>query len=143
MQVMGIDERKLRREGTGVNFVVFIYEGGDDPNKPSSVDGSRSWSVNSYLLTDADFTEVLAWLGENPPREACYSVGGAPLGGPRRAQRLTWSGCSALIYSTLSREPTAALMSLEGALLSAPGNELGAGPCLRFAPCTRSHRVHG
>jgi len=67
MQVMGIDERKLSREGTGANFVVFIYEGGDDPN--------RSWSVDSYLLTDADFTEVLGWLGENLPHEACYSVG--------------------------------------------------------------------
>jgi len=75
MRVTGIDERKLRRERTGVNFVVFIYKGGEDPNKPSSVDGHRSWSVDSYLLTDADFTEVLAWLGENLPRKACYSVG--------------------------------------------------------------------
>ena len=75
MQVMRIDERNLCREGTGVNFVVFIYKGGDDPNKSSSVDGHKSWSVDSYLLTDADFTEVLAWLGENLPREACYSVG--------------------------------------------------------------------
>jgi hypothetical protein len=75
MRVKGIDERKLCREGTGVNFVVFIYEGGDDPNESSSVDGPRSWSVDSYLLTDADFTEVLAWLGENLPGKACYSVG--------------------------------------------------------------------
>jgi hypothetical protein len=75
MQVMGIDERNLRRQGTGVNFVVFIYEDGDDPNKSSSVDGRKSWSVDSYLLTDADLTEVLAWLGENLPRNACYSVG--------------------------------------------------------------------
>ncbi len=75
MQVMGIDERKLHREGTGVNFVIFIYKGGDDPNKRPSADGYRSWSVDSYLLTDADFTEVLAWLSENVPHEACYSVG--------------------------------------------------------------------
>jgi len=75
MQVMGIDERQLRGEDTGVNFIVFIYEGGDDPNMPSSVDGHKSWSVDSYLLTDADLTEVLAWLGENLPRNACYAVG--------------------------------------------------------------------
>jgi len=75
MQVTGIDERKLRREGNGVYFFVFIYEGGDDPNEPSSVDGYKSWSVDSFLLTDADFTEVLAWLGDNLPRKACYSVG--------------------------------------------------------------------
>ena len=72
---MGIDERRLRRQGTGVNFVVFIFEGGDNPGESSSVDGHKSWSVDSYLLTDADFTEVLAWLGENLPRQACYSVG--------------------------------------------------------------------
>ena len=75
MHVTGIDERKLHREGTGVNYLVFIYEGGDDPNRPSPADVHRSWSVDSYLLTDADFTEVLGWLGENLPREACYSVG--------------------------------------------------------------------
>jgi hypothetical protein len=67
MRVTGIDERNLRRQDTGVNFVVFIYEGGDDPG--------TSWSVDSYLLTDADFTEVLDWLGENLPDQACYSVG--------------------------------------------------------------------
>jgi hypothetical protein len=75
MQVMGIDERKLRRQGTGVNFVVFIYENGSDQTSLRPVDGYKSWSVDSYLLTDADFTEVLAWLGENLPRNACYSVG--------------------------------------------------------------------
>ena len=82
VQVMGIDERKLHREGTGANFVVFIYEGGEDPNRPSSADGHGSWSVDSYLLTDADFAEVLAWLGEQLPRNACYSVG-VVLGPPR------------------------------------------------------------
>ena len=67
MQVAGIDERNLRRQGTGSNFVVFIYKGGDNPD--------TSWSVDSYLLSDAEFTEVLGWLREALPRQACYSVG--------------------------------------------------------------------
>jgi hypothetical protein len=67
MQVAGIDERNLRREDPGTNFVVFIYVGEGEPG--------MSWSVDSYLLTDVDFTEVLGWLRENVPNDACYSVG--------------------------------------------------------------------
>jgi hypothetical protein len=75
MRITGIDERNLGRQDSGVNFVVFIYEGGDDPNESSSVESYKSWSVDSYLLTDADFMEVLDWLGTNLPRDSCYSVG--------------------------------------------------------------------
>jgi len=67
MRVTGIDERNLRRQDTGTDFVVFIYEGGDEQH--------RSWSVDGYLITDVDFTEVLEWLRDNLPRAACYSVG--------------------------------------------------------------------
>jgi hypothetical protein len=67
MRVMRIDERNLVQDGPGVNFVVFLYEGGDG--------ATTSWSVDSYLVTDAEFTDVLDWLRENLPRHACYSVG--------------------------------------------------------------------
>lgn len=67
MRVTGIDERMLAQDGPGVNFVVFIYEGGADPD--------TSWSVDSYLLTDTEFSEVLDWVRQNLPRQACYSVG--------------------------------------------------------------------
>ena len=67
VRVTGIDERSLGRQGTGTDFVVFIYEGGDRPGV--------SWSVDSYLLTEAGFTDVLEWLRENLPNQACYSVG--------------------------------------------------------------------
>jgi hypothetical protein len=55
MRVQGIDERNLVEVRDGGNFVVFIYEGSDE----------TSWSVNSYLLTDADLPSVLRWLGDN------------------------------------------------------------------------------
>jgi hypothetical protein len=72
MRVTGIDERRLRRQATGTDFVVFIYEGGGQEG--GDQEGS-SWSVDSYLMSDADFTEVLEWLDENLPEQACYSIG--------------------------------------------------------------------
>lgn len=61
MRVETIDERKVY-ERDGNNFVVFIYRGSDRPNV--------SWSVHSYLLTDADLPEALLWLTENLPTES-------------------------------------------------------------------------
>ena len=67
MKVDGIDERNLVGVRDGGNFVVFIYEGGDEP--------LRSWSVDSYLLSDADLPSVLGWLGDNLPVNCCWSLG--------------------------------------------------------------------
>jgi hypothetical protein len=66
MHVTGFDERHMVQEVTGGNFVVFIYEGGD---------ASRSWSVDSLLLTDTDVPQVLNWLRQNLPTDACWSLG--------------------------------------------------------------------
>lgn len=67
MRVIGIDERHMVRERDGAHFVVFIYEG----------DGSRhtSWAVDSLLLTDATFPDVLRWLAENLPTNCCWCLG--------------------------------------------------------------------
>jgi hypothetical protein len=67
MKVDGIDEQNLSGVRDGGNFVVFIYEGGDDP--------LTSWSVDSYLLSDADLPSVLGWLGDNLPVNCCWSLG--------------------------------------------------------------------
>ena len=76
MQVQEFDERHLRREDDGTNFVVFIYIGGEARN--------TSWSVYSYLITDADLPEVLRWLTEKLPTDSdvldagkitCWSLG--------------------------------------------------------------------
>jgi hypothetical protein len=56
MRVQGFDERHLVQEANGSNFVVFIYIGSTDPDD--------SWSVYSYLITEADLPEVLRWLIE-------------------------------------------------------------------------------
>ena len=66
MNVEGIDERALGEQGYGSNFVVFIYEGGDD--------ALFSWSVDSRLLTDTDLPQVLAWLREHLPVGCCWSL---------------------------------------------------------------------
>lgn len=76
MRVETIDERKVY-ERDGTNFVVFIFKGSDRPNV--------SWSVHSYLVTDADLPEVLRWLTDNLPTESdanrnpdpitCWSLG--------------------------------------------------------------------
>lgn len=68
MKVEGIDERALSREHDGGNFLVFIYEGSGDPR-------TGSWSVDSYLLTDADLAAVFGWLRENLPVNCCWSLG--------------------------------------------------------------------
>jgi hypothetical protein len=77
MPVEGFDERHIVREGQGAHFVVFIYTGTDDPEV--------SWSVNSYLITDADVPEVLRWLAGKLPTDpdteldagtiTCWSLG--------------------------------------------------------------------
>jgi hypothetical protein len=67
MKVDGIDERNLVGVRDGGNFVVFIYEGGDEL--------LRSWSVDSYLFSDADLPSVLGWLGDNLPVNCCWSLG--------------------------------------------------------------------
>jgi hypothetical protein len=67
MRATGIDERCLVREGVGGNFLVFIYEGVDNPG--------WSWSVDSYLLTDTDLPHVLQWLHQNLPVDSCWSLG--------------------------------------------------------------------
>lgn len=72
MQVTGFDERYLVRDRPGAHFVVFIYEGG---SYEASGQPSTSWSVDSHLLTDTEFPEVLDWVREHLPNAACYSVG--------------------------------------------------------------------
>lgn len=67
MKVEGIDERNLLHDGPGGNFVVFIYEGGNEH--------TSSWSVDSYLFTDAGLPDVLRWLSDNLPMECCWSLG--------------------------------------------------------------------
>lgn len=67
MLVTGFDERCMVREGTGANFAVFIYEGGDAPD--------RSWSVDSLLLSNTDLPHVLNWLRESLPTDSCWSLG--------------------------------------------------------------------
>jgi hypothetical protein len=67
MQVEGIDERMLRVDDLGSNFVAFIYKGGDEPD--------TSWSVDSYLLTDTDLPSALNWLSEHLPTDSCWSLG--------------------------------------------------------------------
>ena len=62
MQVEEIDERHVVQEVDGANFVVFIYIGRDDPH--------FSWSVYSYLITDADLPEVFRWLTEELPTDS-------------------------------------------------------------------------
>ena len=77
MRVEEIDERHLVREREGADFVVFIYMGGEARN--------TSWSVYSYLITDADLPQVLRWLTEKLPTDrdvaldagtiTCWSLG--------------------------------------------------------------------
>ena len=67
MRVQRFDERGVLSERTGTSFVVFVYEGGDPPG--------TSWSVDSYLLDDADLPGVLGWLGKHLPPGCCWSLG--------------------------------------------------------------------
>jgi hypothetical protein len=67
VDVAGIDERHVVGERIGANFVVFIYEGGDAPQ--------RSWSVDSYLLSGRDLPSVLGWLADSLPVDCCWSLG--------------------------------------------------------------------
>lgn len=67
MKVLGIDERNVVKERDGGNFIVFIYEGGPEAH--------TSWSVDSYLLTEADLPSVWGWLSENLPVDSCWSLG--------------------------------------------------------------------
>jgi hypothetical protein len=67
MNVAGIDERHLGGERTGADFILFIYEGGDAKH--------YSWSVDSYLLTDADVPGILSWLETRLPVNCCWSLG--------------------------------------------------------------------
>lgn len=71
-----VDERKVY-ERDGTNFVAFIYKGSDRPH--------TSWSVYSYLITDADLPKAFRWLTETLPTESdanleadiitCWSLG--------------------------------------------------------------------
>lgn len=67
MRVHGVDERHVAHESTGASFVVFMHYPGDAPE--------TSWSVDSWLITDADMFEVLRWLTETLPAESCWSLG--------------------------------------------------------------------
>jgi len=101
VQVERIDERRVADEREGGNFVVFIYEGGDE--------GFRSWSVDSYLLTHADLAGVFAWLGDNLPVGCCWSLGVVKQ--PERPTEdtdvtLSWVvGGDVLNISSTTREP--------------------------------------
>lgn len=99
MKVTEIDERNLDCERTGGNFVVFAYEGGGD---------NRSWSVDSYLLTEAHLSQVLSWLTDNLPAGSCWALGvvedpSDPT--PRSDLRVSWVvGADVLNQSGLSPE---------------------------------------
>jgi hypothetical protein len=67
VQVSSLDERRLQSEYYSADFVVYIYEDGDAPG--------CSWSVDSYLLSDTDVPEVLKWLSDRVPDDACWSLG--------------------------------------------------------------------
>jgi hypothetical protein len=77
VRVEDIDERHLVQEVDGANFVVFIFVGSERSD--------TSWSVDSYLITDADLPEVLRWLTEELPTDSdadhdvgtitCWSLG--------------------------------------------------------------------
>ena len=67
VDVFGVDERNVGDERRGGNLVVFVYEAGDEP--------SRSWSVDSYLLVEADLPGALAWLTDHLPVGCCWSLG--------------------------------------------------------------------
>jgi hypothetical protein len=69
IKVAGIDERMVASERTGADFLVFVYEGGDVVDE-----GGSSWSVDSYLLSEADLPEVMVWLHDNLPRGCCWSL---------------------------------------------------------------------
>jgi hypothetical protein len=85
MIATGIDEQRVATEAVGGNFVVFFYEGGDEPD--------ASWSVDSYLLTDCDLPAVLAWLQDHLPPNCCWSLGtvlGPPLPTGARDVHIAW-----------------------------------------------------
>ena len=65
MKVTGVDERDVVAKRQSANLVVFLYEGGDQP--------SRSWSVDSYLLAEADLHGALVWLSDH--LDCCWSLG--------------------------------------------------------------------
>ena len=67
MEITGVDERNVVAERRGTSLVVFVYEGGDEP--------FRSWSVDSYLLTEVDLPGALAWLTDHLPVGCCWSLG--------------------------------------------------------------------
>lgn len=67
MRITPIDERTIRTESTGRDFVLFVYEGGDSE--------ASSWSVDSLLLSQTDLPEVLAWLPGHLPEGTCWSLG--------------------------------------------------------------------
>jgi hypothetical protein len=66
MKVEGIDERALQTERGGAAWLVFVYEGGDREYS--------SWAVDSFLITDAQLPEVLAWLRDNLPADSCWAL---------------------------------------------------------------------
>lgn len=69
MRADGIDERNVWGQRRTTDFVVFIYEGGNDN------EAGASWSVDSYLLSDADLPAAFIWLDENLPVDCCWSFG--------------------------------------------------------------------
>ena len=66
MRVAGVDERQLGQERTGADFLLFFYDGGGP---------GASWSVDSYLVTDADLPSVLQWTREHLPEGCCWALG--------------------------------------------------------------------
>lgn len=63
----GVDERNLVSERDSGAFLLFIYEGGDEPH--------HSWSVDSRLIVDAQLGEVLGWLPSVLPQNCCWALG--------------------------------------------------------------------
>ncbi len=98
MESQRIDERMLTRERDGGNFLVVIYEGGNHANLHTS------WSVDSYLLTQADLPSVFHWLREKLPQDCCWSLG--VVEEPHRPTPVTEVNISWVVGSdVLNRDP--------------------------------------
>ncbi len=57
----------MKSERDSAAFLLFIYEGGDEPQ--------YSWSVDSRLIRDAQLEEVLRWLPSQLPTNCCWALG--------------------------------------------------------------------
>src|SRR4051794_16431867 len=103
MKVNGIDERVVWGRAHRADFIVFIYE------SESADETNGSWSIDSYLLSDADLPAVFTWLGANLPQGCCWSLGvvrESVVPGHESLKTVSWVvGADVLNVPAQSREP--------------------------------------